>query len=293
MIREILAVAAAVGLTAPANAGINVATNTNANSLVGTLAGGGITVVAGSETLNGNSSSGTFTGGLSAGIGIDQGIVLSSGFANNASIQGPNNADDKTGELGIGGDAQLTGLAGNPTFDATVLQFDFTTAGGNLFFNYVFASEEYNEFANTPFNDVFGFFLDGTNIALIPGTSTRVSINTVNGGNPFGTNAHHPEFYHNNDLQDGGPFFNIQFDGFTTVFQAVALNLSSGTHHIKLAVADSLDDTYDSAVFIQAGTFSDTPTPAGEVPEPASIVMYGLGALGLLAVRRRVTRRTA
>ena len=36
------------------------------------------------------------------------------------------------------------------------------------------------------FNDVFGFFLDGKNIALIPATESPVSIDNVNGGNPLG-----------------------------------------------------------------------------------------------------------
>lgn len=63
-----------------------------------------------------------------------------------------------------------------------MLEFDFTTTGGNLFFSFVFASEEYNEYVNSSFNDVFGFFVNGVNIALVPGTSTPVAINSVNCG---------------------------------------------------------------------------------------------------------------
>jgi hypothetical protein len=61
-----------------------------------------------------------------------------------------------------------------------------------LKFRYAFGSEEYMEFANSSFNDVFGFFISGPNpsggsytnqnIALIPGTATPVTINNVNGG---------------------------------------------------------------------------------------------------------------
>src|SRR5690606_24494876 len=124
--------------------------------------------------------------------------------------------------------------------------FDFETTTGDLFFSYVFASEEYNEYVNTSVNDVFAFFVDGVNIALIPGTSTPVSINTVNCGFSTdgalpGLNPSNCDQFVNNDLQNGGPFFNIEYDGFTKVLVASALGLSAGTHHIKLAIADADD----------------------------------------------------
>ena len=180
-----------------------------------------------------------------------------------------------------------TGLT---TLDATVLEFDFETLGGNLFFNYVFASEEYNEFTNTIFNDVFGFFLDDVNIALLPAgadtsNGTQVSINTVNGGGPaFGVDATNPGLFNNNDLDNGGPFFDTEYDGFTNVFTATALGVGAGTHTIKLAIADTSDGVLDSAVFIQGGTFSDTQTP---VPEPSTLLLLSMGLVGLVVGRKR------
>jgi PEP-CTERM motif len=270
-------------VTAPAHA-INITTTSNANVLVNSILGSGITVS--NVTYNGAPiASGTFTNGLSSGIGIDTGIILTSGNANLA--PGPNTQDSATGNNGLLGDANLNSLIpGFNTFDASTLQFDFTSATGDLFFNYVFASEEYNEFANSSFNDVFGFFLDGVNIALLPGTNTPVSINNVNGGNPLGTNAQNSQFFINNDPSDGGPLFNLQYDGFTKVFTASAKGLSAGKHTIKLAIADAGDSSLDSAVFIQGGTFSGEPPKS--VPEPTTMLgILGFGIFGATSSLKR------
>lgn len=266
---------------------LSVTTDNDPVSLASTILGSGITIVSGSESFTGGlTSAGTFTGGVGSGIGIESGIILTSGNANLA--PGPNTQDGHTGDNGLPGDSDLDNLVSpNSTFDATVLEFDFITSGGDLFFSYVFASEEYNEFAFAGVNDVFGFFLDGTNIALIPGTSTFVSIDTVNGGNPFGTGAVNSEFYNNNDIDDGGPSFDIAYDGFTDVFVASALGLAPGTHTIKLAIADTGDSVLDSAVFIKAGSFSDTQEPNGTVPEPTTVILLGTGLLAMAGIRRK------
>ena len=83
-------------------------------------------------------------------------------------------------DVGGAGDADLTALAGYPTYDAVDLTFSFTTPDSNVFFNYVFASTEYFTYVNTQYNDAFGFFLDGVNLALVPGTNTPVAVNNVN-----------------------------------------------------------------------------------------------------------------
>jgi hypothetical protein len=264
-----------------AQAVLVVTPTTDAATLGNTIIGTGITATNFVYT-GGTTASGTFTGGTSAGIGIDQGIILTSG---NASLApGPNNFTNAGLSNGAAGDAQLSGLSGGTTFDASILSFDFTSNTSDLFFNFVFASEEYPEYANGSVNDVFGFFLDGNNIALIPGTTTPVSINTVNNGlNNSGVNAQNPQFYIANPSGAAG----TQYDGYTTVLTAKALGLTSGSHSIKLAIADSGDSVYDSAVFLQAGNFSGT-SPTTAVPEPFTIVGTLIGGTAALRMRKKL-----
>lgn len=256
----------------------------DASILANNILGSGITISNITYT-GGANASGTFTNGLSSGIGIASGIILTTGSA--ADAVGPNSADNTTTENGLTGDSDLDVLIpGFSTFDATILEFDFESAGGNLFFNYVFASEEYNEWVDSSYNDVFGFFLDGMNIALIPGTTTPVAINNVNNGS-------HSVYYNNNDPSDlGTPTpFNLEYDGFTSVFTASVFGLEAGLHSMKLAIADAGDSILDSAVFIQGGSFSDTPVDdLAPIPEPSTWILLGSGLAGLVLYRRKYTK---
>ena len=94
-------------------------------------------------------------------IGFDSGVILSSGCV--ANVVGPNSIDDVTCENGTPGDADLDALAAFPTFDAAVLELDFVPTSDAVVFQYVFASDEYNEYVNTEFNDVFAFLINGAN----------------------------------------------------------------------------------------------------------------------------------
>ncbi|MBR8827395.1 MAG: choice-of-anchor L domain-containing protein [Gomphosphaeria aponina SAG 52.96 = DSM 107014] len=276
-----------LGIATSSAQAITITPNDDGEDLVNSILGEGINVVPGSVNYTGAAgASGTFVDGDSS-IGIETGIIMTSGQA--AAAVGPNDSDQTSTPNGTAGDADLDDLVTQGTNDAVVLEFDFESEGGDLFFEYVFASEEYNEFVNSSFNDVFAFFLDGENIALIPGTNTPVAINNVNGGNPIGTNATNPNLYNNNDPSD--PQFDIEYDGFTDVFTASAEGLDAGTHTIKLALADTADSALDSAVFIKGGSFTDEGNGGGDngggdnggggdpepIPEPTS--MFGLMAV--------------
>ncbi|HEY9872092.1 MAG TPA: choice-of-anchor L domain-containing protein [Candidatus Obscuribacterales bacterium] len=272
------------GLATGAAQAITITPTNDPNLLANTIVGSGVTIS--NVTYNGAAiASGTFTNGLASGIGIDQGIILTSGRADLA--VGPNNSDGATGTNNTPGDPDLSSLIqGTTTQDAAVLEFDFIATEDNPTFRYVFGSEEYNEYVNQ-FNDVFAFFVDGQNIALVPGTNTPVSINNVNGGNPLGTNPVNSQYYVNNDPSDGTPTNDIQYDGFTRVLTATAPVTAGTQHRIKLAIADALDRSLDSVVFIQAGSFSTQPPPTS-VPEPSSILgVLAFGTFGAGSLLKR------
>src|SRR5437762_1488037 len=169
------------------------------------LAGAGVTV--NTVTYAGTTkSSGKFQGGLTI-IGFEDGVILSSGWATD--VIGPNSNDGTSRTLGTGGDPDLTALSGFQTFDKTVLEFNIVPQSNTLTFDYVFGSEEYNEWVHSQFNDVFAFFVNGVNCAHVPTTNQPVSINTVNGGNPFGNPPqNNPQYYRNNDPNDPGSTIN-------------------------------------------------------------------------------------
>lgn len=191
-------------------------------------------------------------------LGLASGIAMSTGECS-VGI-GPNNNSGNTlpvGGCGGAGDADLDNISSAGTFDAAVLEFDFVPTSDSVKFRYVFGSEEYLEFVGLGFNDVFAFIMSGvstpmapTNIALVPGTLTPVSIDNVN-------DLSYPQYYVDNG--DGFvPTGTIQYDGFTRVLTAKAAVICGETYHIKLAIADAGDPILDSGVFLEAGSFSSS-----------------------------------
>lgn len=185
--------------------------------------------------------------GTKSNIGIDEGILLTSGWVGFA--VGPNSADDITFAALAAGDADLANLVGAQTYDACVLEFDFVPYQNTVSFEYVFGSDEYTEYVGSPFNDVFAFFISGPgivgkqNIALVPGTNIPVSINNVN----HNINIAH---YVNNYMG-----MTVEYDGFTKVLRARADVVPCETYHLKLAICDVSDPFLDSGVFLKAGSF--------------------------------------
>lgn len=272
---------AAAIFTGSAFAAPVVTQDNSANDLADFLIGSGITRV-GDATLTtaDDAQAGTFTGGT-ADVGLDTGVILSSGNVN--TVGGANTLDtystDYSTDYDGAGDAQLTAIAGQDTYDASILEFDFQfgdgSTGGDLFFSFVFGSEEYLEYVDE-YNDVFGFFVDGTNVATIGGDP--ISINNIN-------DVDNSALYRNNPAGSGN--VDLKIDGLTTAIVISVLDLAAGTHHMKFAIADARDHVLDSVVFIGGGSFSDEPPPVGDVPLPAAFPLMLAGLAGLRFSSRR------
>jgi len=256
------------------------------NDLVQALIGSGpYAPIISNVTYTGvNIAAGTFSGGTGI-IGFEDGIILGSG--NIASVVGPNQYDNVTTDNGLPGDPVLDGLIpGYQTFDATILEFDFECELLQVIsFQYIFASDEYNEYVNSQFNDVFGFFLNGVNIALLPDNVTPVAINNVNCDNPYNPpNGSNCNLYINNDLSDGGGAIDTEMDGLTVVLTATA-QVNPGVNHIKLAIADAGDHILDSDVFIKGESFVCAPPviPVSLDIKPTSCPNpFNMGSKGVL-----------
>jgi hypothetical protein len=210
------------------------------DQVVALLAGSGAKIS--NVKLTGSDLSvGSFTAGDA--LGLPTGVVLSTG--NIADATGANTTESSGATLGTPGQPALDAIvAPFVTHDASVIEFDVVTESPTFAIRYVFASEEYTEFVDSEFNDVFAFFVNGANIAITPGSNQPVTINTVN-------HLRNQGLYRDNH---GGT--ETQFDGYTTPLLAVAVVEPGTTNHIRIAIADTSDGQLDSAVFIAQGGIS-------------------------------------
>ncbi len=214
-------------------------------------------------------ASGIFNNGNSTNIGIETGIYLTSGAGFN--IPGPNLSSSKSSSNGLGGHPLLDNITTAPTYDASVLEFDFLPLNDTVKCRFVFGSEEYNEYVGSTFNDVFGFFVSGPdplggnyvdkNIALIPGTEIPIAINNVNYGwaapnvVPTGpcTNCEY--------FVDNTAGATIEYDAFTTVITLWVLVIPDESYHFAIAVADAGDHIFDSGVLLEGTSFKSLGPP--------------------------------
>lgn len=198
-----------------------------------------------------------------SGFPIEKGIILSTGNA--FASRGPNTSLMSAGATNPSwaGDDQLfsyiQGLGIDPDLtahlNATVLEFDFVPLTDQMSFPFIFASEEYGEF-QCSFSDAFAFFLTNTqtgqttNLALLPGTNTPISVVTIRDGGNAGCAPANPEYFAQNNEGINAENAHINFNGQTVVLTAQANVAINTVYHIKLVIADRNDGQLDSAVFI-------------------------------------------
>ena len=218
-------------------------------------------------------------------FGLDSGIVM---VSSNAFDVVPGQSGTYTSYPTQTPSANLTtvlsaiGSSSSTQYDRAGIQFSFVAPGDSVKFDYVFASKEYSSYTCSSFNDVFGFFLigqgingapmwnsngtpniDTVNLAVIPGTTTPVAVNTINQGFPSGSwpasncLSANPNYVSNAvyyNANSGGTSI-INMEGFTDVFTARASVSCGALYTIKMFICDVSDGALNSAVFIGARSF--------------------------------------
>lgn len=257
------------------------ATPTAADLVTNTLIGQGL--VTSNITFSGDPAQIGFFNGIASNIGLDSGVVMSSGNVVDIAVPGgnPSTTIGGPGDADVLATAQSVNAGITSTNDAAILEFDFVPNGDVVIFRFVFASEEYLNFVGTLFNDAFGFYISGPNpaganynvqnLALVPGTSTPITISTIE-----------PNL--NGQYYIDDPAGTTQaFNGFTVPIEIKFNVICDSTYHFKFAVADCQDGILDTGVFLEGGSFESIPVDLNletnfEGQFGDSVVFEGCGA---------------
>ncbi|WP_334112668.1 choice-of-anchor L domain-containing protein, partial [Paucihalobacter sp.] len=185
---------------------------------------------------------------------FEEGLLITSGDASQAG--GPNNVTMSAGSWP--GDNDLNNAVGITSNDASYIQFDFVPLANSISFEFLMASEEYDQGSfECDFSDAFAFLLtdlegNTTNLAVLPGTNTPILVTNIHPFNGF-CPAINEEFF------GGYTNFNqppTAFDGRTAIFTAQSDVIPGETYTIKLVIGDDNDSLLDSGVFLKAGSFN-------------------------------------
>ena len=254
----------------PASAAFVVTQNNNPTALQTALLGSTTGLSGFSTTIvNGVPDQfGLFTGGLPA-IGLDQGIVLSTGTA--TQIPGVNTGNDLSTNFGVTGAGVFR--------DPALLRVSFNSDGtaNQVFFQFVFGSDEFLDFAGSQFNDRFELRLNGVNLARL----TNGQDVTVNNLAASPTGPFNPDYINN----PAGSGTLQRLDGYTVPLTFTG-NLAVGSNTLEIFIADVNDGVFDSAVFVRGNTLG-TVNPGVATPVPATALVMVVGFGGLFGLRRR------
>lgn len=235
------------------NAQLKVTGGVSNATLMANLFGPGVTISNFNVNCGNKNEYGTFTATASTSLGLTSGVLLTNGSVNNA--VGPNNSASAGTCVGTSSsDACLGSITTGQQYDDCIITFDIVPSCDTFNVSYIFGSEEYPEYVGSAFNDAFGFFVNGPkpgggtyncqNVALIPGTTTPVTINNVNSGK-------NSSYYRDNTKSTDPCYKYIQYDGLTVPMIAVIPVIPCQKYSMELAIADVSDCNYDSGVFLE------------------------------------------
>jgi gliding motility-associated-like protein len=261
------------------------------------LLGGGLTAT--NITYQGIDTSFGFFNGIKSNIGMDTGVIICNGgielaegpscktndqhdqscttFQYSTTDGWPNANTYQDQDL-----ANLIGVTLSQTYSCALLQFDFVAVSDSVQFQYVFGSNEEPCFYNDTYFDDFGFFLSGPgiagtftngaiNLALLPGTTTAVSVKNVNcstnsnyyvcNSPPATSSTNCAETSVCTNCPANNAATTVGYGGFTTVLTAKAKVQCGQKYHIKLGVANIGNGKFDSGVLLKGGSFTPTTNP--------------------------------
>ena len=200
---------------------------------------------------------------------INEGIIIRNGAAINT--QGQYLNTNLSTQINTNSDVYLQNLSNSSgqtaaITDVAFLEFDFIPLSNTFNFNFLFASNEYGEY-QCEFSDVFAFVLTNlstgvsTNLAVIPGTSTPVTVKDIRnsiynfpGETCASSNASFFDVY--NVINPSASTLNMR--GHTVLMNAASAVIPNTPYKIRLVIGDYNDSSYDSAVFLAAGSFTTT-----------------------------------
>jgi Ca2+-binding RTX toxin-like protein len=171
-----------------------------------------------------------------------QGIVLSTGLVSR--LVGPRVGNVSTN---FGNPGTIPGGRDAITLDIT---FDASATSDQIFFQYIFGSEEFTEFSGSSFNDASSLTLNGVNLARLTNGNTVTVNNLTPSGNPT---TFSPDYINNNAT--GSPAFSqIALDGFTRPLGFAGTLIPGASNRLVITVQDISDGILDSAIFLKANT---------------------------------------
>ena len=235
----------------------------------------------------------TFSGGTAANLGMNTGVFFGTGLNSelltlNTAVRRDGNPTNQVAG-GVASDPDLVQLVQNAINNTLSYSFTITTGpkATTLNIKYQFGSEEYPNFVGSQYNDAFGFFVSGGNLATtqnigrLPNGSTT-SINNVNigipgsdsptpviafdssqsslyvnNGHPITTTGTAPSVkltqYNTTNYNNPVPIrpVGVQFNGITRLLTYTLGGLLPNTAYtFKIVIADAGDTQYDSGLFI-------------------------------------------
>ena len=201
----------------------------------------GFTIDVGSVAFAGvNAAVSTFEAVKIGSIELGSGALLTSGdgtppLSNTSSSYG--NSTGAKGDASLDAAAKAAFSGAGATRDASVLTFNLATAeAASVRFKVVFGSDEFPEFSNTSYVDIAGVFINGVNYAFFGGSTDRpLSVIQAN--------------LNGNFINNQGKTLPIEYDGISNVLTITA-PVQAGVNSVKIAVADTGDSIYDSALWI-------------------------------------------